>query len=46
MNKQVKFGENQAAAFAEFLATLVKQGIEYRIISGIDCWTVELTGGF
>lgn len=45
-NQGFMFSERQAVEMAAFVAELVRQGVTYRVVEGVGCWTIELTGGY
>lgn len=43
-NHKIQF--SNSIHLARFLSEIIKLGLTYTIHNGIDCWIVELTGGF
>ena len=46
MNQTMFFNESQAAAKAEFVSVLIKEGIVFVVVNSYKGWEIRLTGEF
>lgn len=45
-NEWIDFTDDQAEAFAKFMAQLVREGVTYQVNNLCGGWRVRLTGGY
>ena len=43
-SKHVDFNEQQIEQMAKFIATLIHEGVTFRVDTLIGCWSVVITG--
>jgi len=46
VNNSFNFNMDQVVEMAKFVSELIRQGVTFNVVEGLDYWKITLTGGF